>query len=168
MKNHIKRIITLSPTEKISVFFMRKEKSLLMRFFNLFLFLFDKKFLTGTWTTIFNTIYVPGEDKFDDKFIKRHQSTLIHECTHIKQMKKYHIFFIITYLLPPALSFGRYYWEREAYYNQLKSYKDRLTQEQLILQINSIAKVLSSSTYLWSWPEKSIKKWFFKKFNLPL
>lgn len=163
-----RRVVTLGSTEKVTVYFAKKSESKLMRLFAVLLYFFDKDFLNSCWTTLFNTIYVPGDQTFDDTFLRTYKSTIIHECTHVKQMKKYHIFFILTYLLPPFLSYGRYYWEREAYYNQLKSYSHNLSQKGLIWQIEAIADVLSSRKYLWAWPKKSIIKWYHKKFNLPL
>ncbi len=112
--------------------FKKKTDSLMMKIFAFLLKPFAPGFMTDFWTTIGTTIYVPDAAEVDtsteDQFYTRFRSIILHEGQHIADFKRYHVWFILTYLLPPLLfAYGRFYWERRAYFLQLIMYAGNLT-----------------------------------------
>ncbi len=160
----------MEATERIynGIKFKKKGSSLLMKIIALLLSPFTTDFLYNYWTTIGSTIYVPDKTILDDTFYEKHENIIIHEFQHIKDHKKYHILYNITYLLPPVLNYMRFVWERRAYKVgldfELKTASDPI--HHTINQIEFISNALSGPGYLWCWPKKCVKTWFYKQYKI--
>lgn len=145
-----------------------KSESKLMKFINFFIKPFNDSFMTNYWTTIFTTIYAPlSYDEFiDNDFVPVSITRVIeHEKIHIADFKKYHVFFLLTYVFPPAIiAYGRFYWERKAYLPELQELKKN-SSPRFESRLERVCDVLSNSEYFWTWPRAWVKKWFLKKLS---
>ena len=87
--------------------------------------------------------------------------TLQHEAIHAQQYKQLGPLMWVLYLLVPlpiGLAYFRYKFERDAYlqsYSAARKYGNRP-------DIEHYVRVLSGPDYLWTWPKKSVRKWFKK------
>jgi len=143
-----------------------KQDSKTMKFIGLLFKIVGVDFMNKFWTTWFGTIYVPATIDLnlinEDMFLKYHEGILEHELIHIQDMKKYHIWFYLTYICPPIFfAYGRFFWERKAYLPELK--KLRSVSELVFLsRLGRVVNTLGGPAYLWTWPKSSIRKWFLK------
>ena len=145
-----------------------KSESKLIKFMNFFIKPFLYGFMDTYWTTIGTTTYAPTY--FDGLFLEPeenlqdHKMVLEHELIHINDYKKYHIWFILTYLFPPFLfAYGRFRWESKAYLPELQSIIDSHQYSYFYTRLDEICNELDGPGYLWCWPKSWIKKWFLKK-----
>ena len=143
-----------------------KSESRLMKVMNFFIARFNKRFMTNYWTTIGKTVYAPyffdKEIDNDDSHIL-YKNLLEHEKVHIEDYKKYGPWFVLTYLFPPfGLAYGRWHWERKAYLPEILALhqKDSLLYARRLMQV---AKSLSGSEYLWTWPKIWIIEWYINE-----
>ena len=127
----------------------------------------NNKFLTHYTTTIGNRIFYPVGWTFD-RIDKKDYAILRHELVHVKQ---YHsgglgsfklgvitmgILYIAVFL-PIGLAWFRYYFERNAYLESIKAYKD----VGITVKADRYVEYLTGSTYIWAWPfKKRVRKWF--------
>lgn len=139
---------------------VRKDNSRLMRvigwFFNLFKWLTKFDFMEDAWTTVGGkTIYFPVDYPLSyEKLqgISSSEVTIRHELVHIRQARKYPVWFQVSYLLFPIFIFFawfRWRWEREAYMVNIRAGAD----------IDRIVDILWK-VYLFPWPKPWMRKWF--------
>lgn len=139
-------------------FIKKKSESWLMRTLGKILF-FNKQFMTGYFTTIGSTIYIPdGWDSVPGE-------TLAHELQHIKDSKALPVIYELSYLLClPALFTMRSFWEWRAYRVTLMVSENL---ENLAYWKEFMRSQFCSSMYLWMLPfsgrvnsmvEKEIKR----------
>ena len=142
-----------------------KSESNLMKFLGWLLKPFNPFFLTHYWTTLFTTIYAPSYVDLDnEEMLYRYENMIEHEKVHIEDFKKYHILFLLSYLLP----YARFVWERRAYIKELDALLEKHDYFAFDRRLEEISSDLGGPRYLWAWRKKSIKKWFEKHFNYPL
>lgn len=75
--------------------------------------------------TVFHYILVPwSREEFDMQ--KEHiYSTMRHEYIHMRDFKRFHVLFVLSYILPPAFITFRAYWELRGYtQNMLVEYEE--------------------------------------------
>lgn len=139
-----------------------KSESKLMRFIGRIAKPFSPSFMQTYWTTLFTIVYAPSSfDINDEKSYHLHRTTLKHEAVHVADFKKYHIWFILTYLFPPTLfAYGRFYWERKAYLLELNDLIENHKYTTFYARLDQISNSLGGSNYFWAWPKSKIKKWF--------
>ena len=98
----------LSYMKKYKISIKYKDKSLLMKFLNIFVWLFNKKFMTTYTTAVGNTIYFPSKE-FVDEHESRAINILAHELVHIDDRKRINKkyfpgAFFLAYFFPQILA----------------------------------------------------------------
>lgn len=81
-----------------------KNESFLMKFLAMFVWVFNRKFMTKYITTIGNTIYFPSRE-YVEKDQNAAMIVLAHEIVHIEQSEKYGgVLFSLMYLFPQSMA----------------------------------------------------------------
>lgn len=138
---------------------IRKDHSRLMRVIGWILKRFKIDFMGSAWTTIGpKRIYASTRTPLsieNHENLEQWEHIIRHELVHVKQAKKYPIFWQFSYLflfLPIGLAWFRWYWEREAYLTvNIQKYG---------ADPDAVADTLSRM-YLWPWPNSWMKRWFW-------
>ena len=142
-----------------------KSESKLMCFLGLLLSPFNPKFMTNYWTTLNNIVYAPSsfDDVIDKPEAHLHYLTIInHEKIHLEDQKQHPILFRLSYVVPPVMSYGRWYWERKAYLPELIKLYEAQT-SLFDYRLEQIINALGGPAYLWTWPKSWMRKWFLKE-----
>ncbi len=131
-----------------------KEESLLMRFLGWIQF-WNPDWMKRYAVTVFRTIYWP-KDMSRDK-----PDLLAHECQHIQDLKKYHVWYLFSYAFAlPAFWTFRAHWERRGYEHQLKAWAKAYPGADTKYMEDFMVRNFCTSTYLWMWPnEGAVRKW---------
>ena len=139
-----------------------KKDSKLMKFIAFLVRPFCRNFMTGYYTTIAKTIYKPTEKDIPE-------GILLHELVHIKQWKKYGLWFWFSFIfLFPTVITMRSMWEREAYEVSMdhfyKTYCTRPDFNEIWSKYKiDVADNFTSSKYLWMNPfDVRVWKWIKK------
>lgn len=148
---------------------VRKRDSTLMKVISVFLAIITfglmRVFMTGFYTTLGDTIYVP--DGWDTASEQSKCATLRHERVHMRQARKYTRFlFSFSYVfvfLPGGLSFFRMKFEKEAYEETIRAwyeYGGAVVIQNYAFREDMI-KHFVTSQYVWMWPfRKNIETWY--------
>jgi len=133
-----------------------KDKSRLMRVIGWFLGLFGLDFMGKFWTTVSGkTIWAHvGADLSN---LDRYAGVIRHELVHIRQARRWPVWFQVSYLLfplPIGLAWCRWYWERKAFMVDIEA--GRLTVDQAVDML---------WRYGWPWPKSLMRKWFDRQFE---
>lgn len=147
-----------------------KSQSKFMKILNWFAEPINPFFMEKYYTTIFSTVYAPSSfDQFynkEEKDLLEFKHIFEHEKVHIQDFNKYHIFYLITYFLPPFLSYGRFKWEARAFMPELKDLLESHQYSKFYNRLNDICNELASSRYFWCWFKKSMRKSFLKELKI--
>lgn len=129
----------------ISFKLVTKEHSKLMKLIGWLLSPINKHFNTSYITTIGTTIYAPGGLISEE--------VLMHELKHVDDFRRYHVWFIISYLLLFPLGPGfRAFWEWRAYKISLYYALQGLNKVERDLTIEYVISQFTTSLYGWMWP----------------
>lgn len=82
---------------------VKKTESALMRFLSIVMF-FNRKFMSGYFTTLGNTIYIPEKDWEDQDW--HTVMIMAHECQHIYDSKKWSVLYYMAYAFPQVVGAG--------------------------------------------------------------
>lgn len=148
---------------------VQKSDSVFMRFLSFCLLLVTlgkmRSFMDVFVTTVGDTIYVPtqwGAMSDTDRC-----GVLRHERVHLRQQRKYgKLLFGFLYLvpiLPVGLAYFRAKFEKEAYEESLRFYKDAYGMQSLYNRKlkDSIVNHFVTAEYGWMWPfKKQINTWY--------
>jgi hypothetical protein len=112
-----------------------------------------------SFTVVFGTtVYMPrwmiGTDNGAD--------ILRHEAVHMRDSKKYHAFYLLSYIMLPIGPSGRAFWEYRGYCESMKAYYERHKEIPDWL-IEFYVSQFTTSSYLWMFPfPKVVRHWFWK------
>jgi hypothetical protein len=132
---------------------IRKEESLLFNFLYWILFMkyWHPDFMDSYATTIFNTIYIPGE------IIGTRVGYVVlrHELVHVADSNRYPFLYQLSYLfLLPSLFSFRAYWEYRAYCENLRVEYEMFGSVRMEA-INYYSQLFCDNSYIWMLPFKS-------------
>ena len=137
-----------------------KSSSTLMKIISYLLF-FNKTFMTGYATTIGYTVYVtPGwvDSGYSNAALLRH------ERVHMRQAKKYGLFFyaILYLLVLPAVWTFRAKFEKEAYEESIRAWYEYGGENMFTLKRKDhLIKQFTSGAYGWMCPfQDKMERWY--------
>lgn len=116
--------------------------------------LVDVSWLPGVAMTLGRKIFV--NPSFHRMSLKMKYVVLRHERIHLIQQRDFGlIYFLFCYalVLPTFLSVFRYRWERAAYTEALRAWKELgMTKTEALVEARRYASSISGRLYLFSWP----------------
>lgn len=135
-------------------FIVNKNDSKLMKAIAVILKPFCPTFMTNFTTTIGRTIYCPNGQIME--------SVLAHELVHVADFKKYHVWFVFSYLLfPPMFITMRAFWEKRAYKETIRCFLKDYPNGDMSFFKDFLVSQFTGSNYLWmDVRKKSVEKWF--------
>jgi hypothetical protein len=135
-----------------------KSESILMKIIGAFLWItrICPKFMESYWTTIGDTVYTPRN--VINPCHKIYDGIWDHEAVHVMWFKKHGVLLaaLLYILVPlPFIFSGRWYFERDAYLQDIRS--GRITIQSAVDEL--------WSNYGWCWPKRWMHEWFFAQVN---
>ncbi|MFZ5890291.1 MAG: hypothetical protein ACOY0T_04410 [Myxococcota bacterium] len=125
----------------------------------------QRQFLTGYYTVIGDTLYVP--DSWDALSPADRIILLRHERVHLRQRRRYGMLgMTLLYLLPffpLGLAYGRARIEWEAYTETLRATAELLGRDALRSPVlrERIVRRFTGPDYGWMWPfRRSVERWY--------
>lgn len=115
---------------------------------------FNRTYLTEYTTVMFGRVYLPDRGCLPPHGMSRESlyALLCHEAVHLRDARRYPLFFHLSYLLLPPVGPGfRAFWEWRGYRETLRV-EYALWGEITDAHLDSIADRFAGSDYLFMWP----------------
>jgi hypothetical protein len=150
-------VIVLLRSEFPKLKIIPKSESKLMKLLALVMF-WNPSFMDAFTVVFGNNVYMPqriiGTDQGAD--------ILRHEAVHMRDSKKYHIFYALSYIILPIGPSGRAFWEFRGYKESMRAEYERYGRV-FDQSIDFWVSQFTGPNYLFMFPfPKTVRKWFEK------